>query len=581
MIDTVTEKNIQSWLDGDYDAATKAQILTLQKENPDELLNAFYSHLEFGTGGLRGLMGVGTNRMNPYTVRAATQGLAHYIRLQNPSASVLIGYDCRLHSREFAEEAAKVLLGNEIEVFLYHDLHPVPLVSFGVRYKKCLAGIMITASHNPASYNGYKVYWSDGAQVLPPHDVGIMEEVKKITLPSQVKIGFLSSPLFHEVASEIDEAYLKATSLLQQQPVINKAQGSELKIIYTPLHGTGITLVPPMLKSWGFTSLSIVEEQRIPNGHFPTISAPNPEVHAAMNLGIEKLNQLQGDLLIGTDADADRIGLVVRHEGKPFFFDGNQTACLLLEHLGTSLTQNKKMPPHPICVKTIVTTELFKAIAEAYGMACLDVLPGFKYIGEKMTQWEHEKEVTGTSPSFIFGGEESYGYLLGTHVRDKDGIISAACASEAALQMKLKGKTLVDLLFDIYRRYGVYRETLLSLNFEGKEGADKMVTLMSRLRKTPPTHLDKLPIVSREDYLTGLIHTSNSSTPQKLTLPKSDVLRFWLEDGTKLIIRPSGTEPKIKIYLAVRKLKPTQIPQAIQACDERLRELTQTVKNFF
>jgi phosphomannomutase len=584
-IDAQTQKNIDSWLKGDYDKDTKNEIRRLEKENPEELLNAFYKHLEFGTGGLRGIMGVGTNRMNSYTVRAATQGLANYI-LKQPSEggkqSVFIGFDCRHNSHAFAEEAAKVLAANNIEVFLYKDLRPVANISFGVLYKKCTAGIMITASHNPSKYNGYKVYWSYGGQVLPPHDQGIIDEVNKVTTTSKVKTAELPHPLIHLVGEEIDQAYFKKIHEWQLHPGENHSYGKELKVVYTSLHGGGITMIPTALKDWGFTDLTIVDEQKNPDGDFPTVKSPNPEEHAAMALGIEKLKAVQGDVLLGTDPDTDRLGVVVMHQKKPFFFDGNQAACLLFEHICHSLTESQSMPPKPMSIKTIVTTELLKKIAEHYKVGCLDVLTGFKYVGEKIHQWEEEKKAHLATHHFIFGAEESYGYLLGTHVRDKDAIISAACMCETALQLKRQKKTLVDLLYAIYLKYGVYREKLLSLVFEGKDGADKIHQMMVQLRKNPPKLIGEIPVVVFEDYLSRTSYHLLSGQKEPLLLPKSDVLRFWLEDQTKIVVRPSGTEPKIKLYCGVmEKHHQTDLhamEKAIASCDQRLDTLLAIIK---
>lgn len=576
-IDETTQKNIDSWLNGSYDAQTKEEIRSLQRDNPQELVDAFYKRLSFGTGGLRGIMGVGTNRINTYNIRAATQGLANYIATQTPKAerhAVVIGYDCRHHSREFAKQAAQVLAANDIEVFLYSSLRPVASVSFGVLHKKATAGIMITASHNPPKYNGYKVYWDYGGQVLPPHDQGIIEQVNQITSIEMVKTAPLSHPLIHEIDEELDHAYLKALHEWQLHPGDNHTHGKELHVVYTSLHGAGITMVPAALRDWGFTHLTIVKEQETPDGNFPTVCSPNPEEHAALEIGIETMKRVNGDLLLGTDPDTDRLGVVVMHEGKPFFFNGNELACLLLEHICRGL----KMPPKAMFVKTIVTTELFRKIAEHHGGMCLDVLTGFKYIGEKIAQWEADH----SNHHYIFGGEESYGYLLGTHVRDKDAIISSACVCEAALQLKREGKTLVDLLYEIYTQYGIFREGLLSLTFEGKEGADQMQQMMQQLRDKPPTLLAEKPVTIMEDYLTHTKLHMESGAKETLVLPKSDVLRFWLSDGTKIVIRPSGTEPKIKLYCAVEErhhhVDRHDLEKALARADQRLGTLLQTLK---
>lgn len=584
--DLQTQKNIDSWLQGDYDELSKKEIERLLQESPQEALDAFYTHLSFGTGGLRGIMGVGTNRMNSYTVGAATQGLANYINKQPKTTAkhaVLIGYDCRHHSREFAEEAAKVLAANGIEVFIYNELRPVALVSFGVLYKKCIAGIMITASHNPPNYNGYKVYWSYGGQVLPPQDQGIIDEVNRITTPKQVKKSSFDSPLIHTVHDEIDIAYLQTIHGLQLNPGTNHTKGRGLHVVYSSLHGGGITIVPRALKDWGFTQLTLVEEQAKPDGSFPTVKSPNPEEHASLALGIETMKRVKGDLFIATDPDADRLGIVVMHENEPVFLDGNQAACVLLEHICRSLKESRTMPKKPMFIKTIVTTELFKAIAEHYGATCLDVLTGFKYIGEKIAEWEVEqKKHAESAHHFIFGGEESYGYLLGTHARDKDAIVSTACACEAALQMKLQNKTLVDLLYEIYLTYGIYREKLLSLSFEGKEGQEKMHQMMTRLREHPPQLIGEKAVVTVEDYLNRTSLNLATGRKEPILLPKSDVIRLWLADETKIVVRPSGTEPKIKFYCAVKEKHHASdihaLKKLIARSDERLTELLAILK---
>ena len=569
VIDEKTQKTINKWLHEDYDAETKKEILRLQKESPIDLLDAFYKTMNFGTGGLRGIMGVGTNRMNFHTVRAATQGLAHYI-LKQPAAqySVFIGFDCRHHSHAFAKEAAKVLAANGIEVFLYTELRTVANVSFGVLFKRCIAGIMITASHNPPEYNGYKVYWSYGGQILPPHDQVILEEMNRVASLSMIKSVSLPHPLIHEVCEEIDQAYINAIRKWQLHYNANQTHGKELKIVYTNLHGSGITMIPPTLRDWGFTEVTLVEEQKMPDGDFPTVESPNPEEPKALSMGLEKLTTIKGDILLGTDPDTDRLGVVVMHKGKPFFFDGNQVACLLLEHV----CRRCIMPSKPMCIKTIVTTELFRKIAEYHKVGCLDVLTGFKYVGETIHKWEND-----LSHHFILGAEESYGYLVGTHVRDKDAIISSACICEAALQMKLQEKTLVDLLYELYMIHGVYREKLLSLSFEGKEGRDKIYKMMAGLRTYPPKEIAGIPIMVIEDYLHRSSYDVESKRTEPLLLPQSDVLRFWLADKTKIVVRPSGTEPKIKLYCsAVEKNHPTDLcvlEKAIASCEHHLDTL--------
>lgn len=580
ILDPTTQKNINLWLEGQYDEETKAQIRHLLNEDPKQVIDAFFTNLNFGTGGLRGIMGVGTNRMNIYTVRAATQGLANYIRkaakdIQTPA--VFIGYDSRHHSRQFAEESAKVLAGNGIRAYLCKDIRPTPFVSFGCRYKHCTAAIMVTASHNPAEYNGYKVYWSDGAQVVPPHDKGIIAEVLQITDPSMVKIvPSLSNPLIEEVGSEIDEAYIQALIPLQNYPDINRKEGHRLKIVYTSLHGTGITLVPQALKAWGFTNVLFVESQIIPDGSFPTVKSPNPEEHAALKLGIDLMLQTHSDLLVATDPDTDRVGVAINHNGQSVLLNGNQLAAICLEHVCEALTKQNRMPKRAAFIKTIGTTELFQAICDHYHVPCFNVLTGFKYIAEKIRNWEQQPD----GYQFVFGGEESYGYLLGTHSRDKDAIVSSDLICEAALQAKLRGQTLVDNLYDLYRKYGIYQENLLSINFdETKEGKEQMALGMRRLREFGLHEINGIPVLAIEDYIKSTRLDLKTGVTTQLTLPVSDVLLYWLADGSKVMVRPSGTEPKVKVYCGVVEKEFSSIEEGIKKALKRSDELLLAIKN--
>lgn len=552
---TSVEKRIQSWLEGPYDPEMKAEIRRLQEVDPKSLSDAFFKDLSFGTGGMRGIMGVGTNRMNIYTIRMATQGLANYIKKESPgNNSVFIGYDVRHHSREFAEETAKVFAGNGMRVLLSEDICPTPLVSFACRHFGCTAAVMITASHNPPIYNGYKVYWSDGCQVAPPHDEEIMAEVKKITSPTEVLLG----TKYEEVGSEIDEAYLAELKKLQMLPELAHVP---LKIIYTNLHGTGIRLIPSALKEWGYRNLTFVEKQLPLDGNFTFAPTPNPEEEKALRLGIEQLREEKGDLLIATDPDADRIGVATQN----MRFTGNQIACMCLHHICKTLTEKGEFPENAAFIKTIVTTELFKTIAESFGGKCIDVLTGFKYIGGLIGVWE--KAFDGYQ--YLFGGEESYGYLFGTFVRDKDAISSACLIAEMAAAAKKEGHTLPDLLHQIYRDFGIHRESLTNLAFtDSKAGMDEMNLLMKKLRETPPTQIGGQPVALLEDYLHGLEG-----------LPPSDVLRFWLADASKLVIRPSGTEPKVKIYAEVVKKGGEDLVKDIAACDARLKKLVEAFQH--
>lgn len=538
--------SVESWLKGAYDEKTKEEIRSLQQKDPAALKDSFSSTLEFGTGGMRGLMGPGTNRMNIYTVRGATLGVARYLKKSvKDDLSVLIGYDSRENSKLFAEEAARVLAQEKIRVFLFDHLRPVPLVSFGTRFKGCSAGIMITASHNPPEYNGYKVYWSDGGQVLPPHDKGIVAEVASITELDKVKVAPLDDAHITLMGPEVDEGYLGALDLLQNLHDENQEFGDSLSIVYTPLHGTGIVAVPPALAMWGFINVKMVEEQEVPNGRFPTVDAPNPEHRSSLKLGIEKMLHEKADLLLATDADSDRIGCVINLKGTPVILDGNQIVSLLLEHL-LSLAEH---PEEKTVIKSLVTTELFDQIAKKYGATPLTVLPGFKYIGQLMTRWEKEPN----SPRFIFGAEESYGCLAGTYTRDKDAIIACCLLAEAALKMKREGKTLIDLLEAIWKEHGVFEAGLHTIRFEeSAAGKAKIQEAMKRLRGDLPKALLGKSVLFVDDYEKSRRTDSKTGENSPLSLPPSNILVLWLEDGTKLAIRPSGTEPLIKIYGEVR-----------------------------
>ncbi|MBJ7449112.1 MAG: phospho-sugar mutase [Parachlamydiales bacterium] len=573
-LDDATKNNINTWLTGSYDKDTQDEIRRLLKENIKEIIDSFYKTLSFGTGGLRGIMGVGSNRMNAYNVRAATQGLANYINKTPGKHSVLIGFDSRNHSKEFAEETAKVFAANGIKVFLYKELRPVPLVSFGCRYKKCSAAVMVTASHNPPQYNGYKVYWSNGAQVLPPHDVGIINEVNLITDPKMVKISSLDNPLIEYITDEMDKAYLDAVRSLQIYPDMNKKDGKNLKVVYTSLHGAGITLVPKILNDWGFTNITLVPKQTIPDGNFPTCASPNPEERETLKLGIQTLMETSGDILIATDPDTDRIGVVVRHEGKEVILNGNEFACVAAYSLFESMKEKGTLPEKAALIKTIVTTELLVAIANGYGKKCFDVLTGFKYIGEMIDKWQQDKN----GYEFIFGGEESYGYLWGTSVRDKDAVIASALACEIALRAKNKKQTLVDVLYEIYHRFGIHREKLLSLTYTGKEGSEKMQAVMQTLRQNHPQSFANIAVVAVDDYISSTKTFYPTLKTEAIPLPKSDVLMFWLADKTKLVIRPSGTEPKIKIYCASSLKDFETLEKGIEDCDAYVDKILASMK---
>ena len=572
------QKRIQVWLHSTIDENTKETIRQLQASNPQGLADAFSTDLSFGTGGMRGLMGVGTNRLNVYTIRIATAGLAHYLRrqFQKKPISVVIGFDSRHHSEEFAQEAARVLAAQNIHVFLLRAIRPVPFVSFLCRFKNANAAIMITASHNPAEYNGYKVYWQDGAQVVHPHDQGIVDEVQKIKSLEQV-LASLDDPEVERVGKEVDPEYIHALRPLQHFPDANHQYGWKVHIVYTPLHGTGITLAPQALADWGFSKISLVQKQAVPDGNFPTVHYPNPEYPEALQLGTALLQKANADLLIANDPDADRIGVVAMHHGSPVRLNGNEMAALCAEFICASLQKQRRLPKRGALVTTIVSTELIREIAHSYGLAFFEVLTGFKYIGEKIHEWE----ISPNSYAFLFGAEESYGYLIGTHARDKDAIAMSCLVAEMALQAKLQGKTLRDHLFAIYEKYGVFREMEQSLVFDAtQEHLTHIQQMMEELRKHPPQEIMNIPVLYTEDYLTLLRTYADGRPQEKLTLPSSNVLVLRLQDQSRIVVRPSGTEPKLKLYGSTRDKNKGSIQERCSQLDQKLNLLIRDVKSY-
>lgn len=528
------ELRAQAWLDGDFDAATKAEIRELQKD-PAALEDAFYRNLEFGTGGLRGTMGVGTNRMNKYTVGMATQGLANYLKekVEGP-LSVCISYDSRNNSYDFAHIAADVFSANGIKVYLFTEIHPVPLMSYSVRYKKANCGVMITASHNPKEYNGYKVFWNDGAQITAPVDKEIVAEVGKISDPAQVK--FKGNPaLIEPMGREIDEAYEKDVFTLMLSPESRKRH-ADIAIVYTPLHGCGVRIVPECLGKLGFTNVRSVVEQQVSDGNFPTVASPNPEEPAALKMAIDLADSVGADIVMGTDPDADRMGIAVRdNDGRMVLFNGNQTAAMLCYYILTRWKELGKLTPDAYVVKTIVTTPLVADIAKSFGVECFDVLTGFKYIAEVVRRFEGKR-------TFICGGEESFGFNVGEYVRDKDAPISCCFVAECAAWAADQGLTLYQLVEKIYSEYGYRREGLVSVVRKGITGAQEIQKIMSDYRSTPPKDLAGSPVVKVIDY----------SKPEETGLPASNVLQFFSEAGDVVTVRPSGTEPKIKFYFGAK-----------------------------
>ena len=530
-------QTVQNWLDGNFDEATKAQILALKENDMTELEDAFYRNLEFGTGGLRGIMGVGTNRMNKYTVGMATQGLANYMKanLEGP-LSVCISFDSRNNSPEFAQIAANVLAANGIKVYIFNKLHPIALMSYSVRTKKANAGIMITASHNPKEYNGYKVFWSDGAQVVSPVDKDIVAEVAKITDPSMVKFeaGEDAAPI-EVMGHEMDEAYLNSVMTLMLSPEACAAH-KDLKIVYTPIHGSGVEIVPEFLAKLGFENVYHVPEQDVVDGNFPTVKSPNPEEPGALAMAVAVADKEGADLVMATDPDADRIGIAVRdNEGKMVLLNGNQTASILTYYILRRWSELGKLDGKQYVVKTIVTSELIRAIAEKFGVQVYNVLTGFKWIADIVKKNEGKT-------TFVCGGEESYGFNVGEFVRDKDAPITCAFVAECAAWAAEQGKTLYQLLQDIYAEFGYYKESLISLTKKGKAGLEEIAAMMIEYRNNPPKEMAGSPVVKVIDY----------SKPEETGLPASNVLQFYNEAGDVVTVRPSGTEPKIKFYFGIK-----------------------------
>ncbi|HBX52069.1 MAG: phosphoglucomutase [Bacteroidetes bacterium RIFOXYA12_FULL_35_11] len=541
------KEKAQQWLHGTYDEETKKQVHHLLENDEQGLVEAFYQNLEFGTGGLRGIMGVGTNRMNIYTVAMATQGLCNYIKKQftNTDIKVAVAYDSRNNSKLFAETTANVFSANGIKVYLFDELRPTPELSFAIRHFGCKSGVVVTASHNPKEYNGYKTYWNDGGQIIAPHDKNIIEEVQKITSPDEVKmIG--NKDLIEIIGDEFDTIYLAKIKELSLSPEIIQRH-KDLKIVYTPLHGTGVKLVPEILKLYGFTNIITVPEQMISDGNFPTVKSPNPEVSAALAMAIAKANETGADLVMATDPDADRVGIAVRNnKGEFILLNGNQTGAVLFNYIVSKWSENGKLQGKEFIVKTIVTTELLVDIANKYKIEYYDVLTGFKYIADIILQNEGKKQ-------FICGGEESYGYLAGDFVRDKDAIIACALIAEMAAVAKDKRKSVFELLLDIYVEYGFYKEYLVNVEKHGKSGAEEIQKMMNDYRNNPPVEIMGSKVVRIADYQLRKEFDKVKETEKNIDLPKSNVLQFFLEDGTKISIRPSGTEPKIKFYFGLKE----------------------------
>ena len=555
----------QRWLTDQYDEETRKKVQELIDNDPNELTESFYRNLEFGTGGLRGIMGVGTNRMNVYTVAMATQGFANYIKKMNPGEKelrVAIAYDCRNNSPAFANITADVMSANGIKVFIFDCLRPTPELSFAVREMHCHAGVMVTASHNPKEYNGYKAYWNDGGQLVSPHDKNVIAEVEKISDPSMV--NFKRNPELITVLDEkFDDIYLdKVFGLSLSLDLIKKHK--DLKIVYTPIHGTGRRLVPEILRRKGFENVYCVEEQMVVDGDFPTVKSPNPEEPAAMALAVKKAQEVNADLVLATDPDADRVGVAVKNDkGEFILLNGNQAASVFLYYLLTRWNELGKLTGKEFVVKTIVTTELLFEIANKYKVDRYDVLTGFKFIADKILSLEGKKQ-------FIGGGEESYGYLAGDFVRDKDAVIATSLLAEATAWAAEKGKTFYELLCDIYREFGLYKEKLVSLTKKGISGTEEIKAMMAKFRNTPPTEIEGEKVVEIRDYKVSEARNLVTGETKVIDLPKSDVLQFFTESGSKISIRPSGTEPKIKFYFSMKGKLEGSLDSSMKALDDKL-----------
>jgi phosphoglucomutase len=546
------DQKIASWLEGNFDAATKEEIRSLQANHPDMLQDAFYRNLEFGTGGLRGLMGVGTNRVNKYTIGMATQGFSNYLlkTYPNDSISVVVGHDSRNNSRFFAETTAQVFAANGIKVYLFEALRPTPELSFAIRQLQCKAGVVCTASHNPKEYNGYKAYWNDGGQLVPPHDKNVITEVEAIQSLEEVKWTG-GDALIEIIGEAMDASYIAMLKTLSVYPEVIAAQ-SDLKIVYTPIHGTGITLVPKVLAAYGFKNVHVVEEQSTPDGNFPTVAYPNPEESETMRIGLEKAKALNADILLGTDPDADRVGIGVKnHKGEWVLMNGNQTAVLAFAYMMEARRAKGVAAPNDMVVTTIVTTEMINEVARQNEVNCYNVLTGFKWIAELVKEKEGKE-------NYIIGGEESFGLMIGDQIRDKDAVSAVALLCEMAAYEKNKGKSLFDKMIELYMQYGFYYEHLISITKKGMNGQQEIAAMMEGYRKQPPTEIAGSKVVTLLDYQLQLSTNLLTGAQTTIQLPKSNVLQFVTEDGTKISARPSGTEPKIKFYFSVNTVLPNR-----------------------
>jgi phosphoglucomutase len=564
----------RQWLGPEFNEETRKEVREMLEKDEKKLNDAFYQDLEFGTGGLRGIMGAGTNRMNIYTLGMATQGLSNYIIKEcgNKGIKVAIAYDCRNNSRYFGETAADIFSANGFEVYLFEALRPTPELSFAIRQYKCQSGVVITASHNPPEYNGYKAYWNDGGQVVAPHDEAIIEEVRKITSVSQIKFDGKKDKI-KTIGKETDQLFLNEVLKMSINPeIINKQ--NDIGIVYTPIHGTGGTLVPQALRMFGFRNIQNVPEQDIVDGNFPTVKSPNPEEPAALSMAIKKAVETGAELVMATDPDADRIGIAVRNKkGEFVLLNGNQTGVLLTHYILSQFKERNKYKGNEYIIKTIVTTDLLDRIAAKYKVKCYNVLTGFKFFAELIRNLEGKEK-------YIGGGEESYGFLPGDYVRDKDAVASCALAAEVAAYAKNEGKTLYERLIDIYLEYGLYKEKLINIVRKGAEGANEIKAMMTEYRNNPPKSINNCKVVKINDYDTLISVDCLTGKKKEIDLLKSDVLQFFLEDGSKISVRPSGTEPKIKFYFSVNaKLESVaKFDETEMDLDQRIADIIKDMK---
>ncbi len=545
-LDPQVQKKIQSWLNGSYDEHTKQEIQSLLDEKRfEELTDAFYKDLEFGTGGLRGIMGIGSNRVNKYTFGIATQGFSNFLKKTYPNQEikVAIAHDCRNNSDILAKVVADVFSANGIKVYFFEGLRPTPELSYAVRELNCQGGVVLTASHNPKEYNGFKAYGANGGQLVSPYDQQVMDEVQKISSVDDIYFDG-NKDLIEVIGKEIDQKYLQELADLSVSTEAIKRQ-KELKIVFSPIHGTAGILVPPALEMYGFENVTLVEEQMVVDGNFPTVVYPNPEEQDALSMALNKAKEIDAELVMATDPDADRVGIAVKDtEGKWILLNGNQTGTLIINYMLTAWKNAGKLTGNQYIVKTVVTSYLIDKIADQFGVDCYNTLTGFKYIGELMTELQGKKE-------FIAGGEESYGYLIGEHVRDKDAVVSAVIIAEMAAYYKDQGSSLYEALLDIYVKYGVYQERLIAITKKGKSGAEEIQQMLKKFRKNPPKSLGGSDIVSIKDYQSGKEKNMMTGEETNIDLPSSNVLQFITENGAIISARPSGTEPKIKFYCSV------------------------------